>query len=230
MYRSAHYVLFVNYEDYFSAIEQQVAELGDKTGYFFSGYDCDSLALEPVSGFIDAILPTFEKLPQAVLELRTKSTQIRGLLAREPLDNVVAAFSLSPQNIIDAAEAKTPNLQKRLDAMVKLQDKGWRLGLRFDPLIYHENYRQSYAKLFQQVFARIDADQLHSVSLGGFRMPQGFFQNMVQLHPREALFAGPLEEQDGMVAYQRELESQMMDECSESLLTYIKKEQFFPCH
>ena len=36
--------------------------------WFFSGYDCDSLALEPVTGFAASTLDLFEGLPGACLE------------------------------------------------------------------------------------------------------------------------------------------------------------------
>lgn len=228
MYQSAHYVLFVNYEDFFQSIEQTMRD-NQQRAYFFSGYDCDSLALEPISGFIESTLPIFSKLPDAILELRTKSTQVRGLLDREPMGNVVVAFSLSPENIVEALEAKTPSLQKRLDAAKRLQERGWQVGLRFDPVIYYQDYEQHYTELFEQTFSQLDASTLHSVSLGAFRMPQGFFQKMQRLFPREVLFSSPFEECQGMLSYRQDIEKSMMDFCSRQLLTYIGKEQFFPC-
>ena len=43
---------------------------------------------------------------------------------------------MNPQNIIKEFEQKTPNLNKRLDSLKKLQDNGWNIGLRFDPIFY----------------------------------------------------------------------------------------------
>ena len=57
MYRSANYVLFVNFEDFDQAIMEKVAAFPNKELYFFSGYDCDSLALEPVTCFGEHFLP-----------------------------------------------------------------------------------------------------------------------------------------------------------------------------
>ena len=45
MYRSANYVLFVNYEDFVAGIDTVLERHGGEDAYFFSGYDCDSLAL-----------------------------------------------------------------------------------------------------------------------------------------------------------------------------------------
>jgi len=47
MYSSANYVVFVNYEDFTNQILSQ-SESSDVNKWFFSGYDCDSLAFEPI--------------------------------------------------------------------------------------------------------------------------------------------------------------------------------------
>ncbi|HFE37280.1 MAG TPA: DNA photolyase, partial [Gammaproteobacteria bacterium] len=209
MYRSANYVLFVNFEDFAEEIKKISQRHRHQTVYFFSGYDCDSLALEPVTRFVEFILPVFECLENAYLELRTKSTQIRHLIERPVLDNCIVAFSLSPDNIVNALEDKTPTLGKRLDAMRKLQKKGWKIGLRFDPLIYFEAYQAAYAALFQRVFKALNVNSIHSVSLGGFRMPENFFKNIVKLYPEEKLFACWLDTSEGMVSYANELAKEM---------------------
>ena len=229
MYQSANYVLFVNYEDFQQDIKQLCLASPTENLHFFSGYDCDSLALEPVTGFAEQFLPFFATLPNAWLELRTKSTQVRSLLNREPLPRCIVAFSLSPDEIAQKVEAKAPSVARRLDALVKLQEQGWQIGLRFDPLIYQAGYQQQYLDLFEQVFARINLDQLHSVSLGVFRLPENFFKKVHKLYPEEKLFASPLVSQQGMVSYQQELEQAMMNYCSEQLLTYIPADKFFPC-
>jgi DNA repair photolyase len=229
MYRSANYVLFVNYEEFDSAIEE-VARQTDEPAYFFSGYDCDSLALEPVTGFIKHILPLFRKLDNAWLELRTKSTQIRCLLEVKAMTNCIVAFSLSPKVLAQALEHKAPPLSNRLDALEKLQQAGWPIGLRFDPMIYCDNYQSLYDDFFEQVFARIDLQLLHSVSLGAFRLPQGFYLNMIKLYPEEKLFAGPLTASQPMVSYEAALEREMLAFCRTKLLQLMPDNKLFICH
>ena len=230
MYRSAHYVLFVNYESFADDIVKTANEYPAESSFFYSGYDCDSLALEPVTNFVDFILPVFEKLPSATLELRTKSTQIRGLLDRPAINNCVVAFSLSPDNIVEHLEAKTPSLSKRIEAMKKLQAKGWQIGLRFDPLIYHTGYQANYAQMLKEVAQSLDASLIHSISLGAFRMPEKFFRNMIKLYPKERLFAGSLAENDGMVSYEKQKEIEMTQFCHSELLKYWADEYIFPCY
>lgn len=229
MYQSANYVLFVNYEDFQAEIRQICEKTPRETIHFFSGYDCDSLALEPVTGFAGQFLPFFATLPSAWLELRTKSTQIRSLVGRAPLPRCVVAFSLSPSEIATRVENKAPTLERRLAAIEKLQQQGWLIGLRFDPLIYQTGYQQQYQQLFEQVFGMIDLKQLHSVSLGVFRLPESYFKKINKLYPEEKLFASPLQHKNGMVSYQQELEQEMMEFCNKQILNHIPASKFFPC-
>jgi spore photoproduct lyase len=229
MYQSANYVLFINYEDFQDEIKQRCAETPTEPVHFFSGYDCDSLALEPVTGFAEQFLPIFETIPNAWLELRTKSTQVRSLLSREAFPRCIVAFSLNPDEIATKVEAKAPSLERRLDALLKLQTHGWQIGLRFDPMIYQLGYQQQYQHLFEQVFSVIKLESLHSVSLGAFRLPEKYFKKVHKLFPDEKLFVSPLENNQGMISYKEALEQEMTNFCTEQLLRYIPKERFFPC-
>ena len=99
MYSSANYVLFVNYEDFYSQIETTISDNAKGRITFFSGYDCDSLAFEKISGFLKNTLPVFSGLERADLELRTKSVQLEPLLSMEPQQNCIVAFSLMPEEL-----------------------------------------------------------------------------------------------------------------------------------
>jgi spore photoproduct lyase len=228
-YRSAHYVLFVNFETFEQAMDDALVRAGGRELWFFSGYDCDSLALEPVSGFAAHFLAFFASRAQARLELRTKSTQVRVLLEREPLDNVVVAFSFTPEPVSRALEHRVPPVAKRIAAMARLQRSGWRVGVRLDPLIYTPDYRDAYQRLLADVFGALDLEALHSVSLGGFRLPRPYYKTIQRLYPEEPLFAGPLALCEGMVSYVSELEQELSRFCTRELLRYIPQERLFPC-
>ena len=229
MYRSAHYVLFVNYEDFSKDIEDKINEAHDEV-HFFSGYDCDSLALEPVTKFLEYFLPVFREHPSALLEIRTKSTQIRTLLNTEPLENCVIAWSFTPAEIANALEHKTPSVDRRIESIIKLQGKGWRIGLRFDPLIYSSEFKSEYRKLFTNTLQICNPELLHSVTLGSFRLPKGYFKSLKNMYPEERLFASPLDEANGMFSYKEKIRSEMLNFCRQEILNYIPEEKFFPCH
>lgn len=254
MYQSANHVVFANYDAFFSEISRISHQHKNEATWFFSGYDCDSLALEPVTHFMSHCLDFFSqsakrpsakngKVPaNAHLEIRTKSTQIRNLLKREPQSNCVIAYSLSPQPIVAEIEHKTPSLSKRIDALKQLQQQGWPIGLRFDPLIAAENFEQLYSDMFDEVFDGLDMSNIHSISLGTFRLPKPFFKKIIKLYPEEPMLAVSLEQTNtdtasqnnkpgqAMVSYPQSLEQDMMSFCSNRILATIDASRFFPCH
>ena len=225
MYRSANYVLFINYEEFLDEMDQLV--MPGRQTWFFSGYDGDSLALEPVTGFAASMLPWFEQRPDAWLELRTKSTQIDALLARKPLPNVVTAFSFTPEPVWKATEHRVPAVERRTMAMVQLARAGWPVALRIDPLIWHSHYQKHYRELFLQLFKHVPEAMVHSVTTGPFRMPQPFFRNMERLYPEEPLFAAGLETRGKMVSYPLEREREMIDFCVQELGNHVPAEKIY---
>lgn len=228
MFRSAHYVLFVNYEDFQESIESTVVSWPDEDVYFFSGYDGDSLALESLTGFVREFVPFFARHPRAFLELRTKSATVRPLLGQEPPGNVIVAFSFTPAAAGEALEHGVPPLDVRVGAMRELARRGYQLGLRFDPLVYVKDYRRHYRELFERIFTVLDAGALHSVSFGPFRTPRDYFQRMRNLYPEEKLFAGLLEE-SSMVSYPEALDAEMRHFCDEELKRFVPSSVLFPC-
>ena len=229
MYRSAHYVLFVNFEDFAQDILAKIHHRQTNSVYFYSGYDCDSLALEPISRFTEYFVPLFRDHKNAWFELRTKSTQIRHLLEMDPIPNCVIAYSFTPEAVSVALEHKVPALAKRIDAVRKLQQRGWPVALRFEPLIYHEGFEENYRKLFSVLFSQLDASKLHSVSIGLFRMPNDYYANIVKLYPDEKLFAGGLQKGKRLSGYDVATENAMVRACQTELLHHIPPDIYYRC-
>ncbi len=227
MFRSANYVLFVNYEDFLDDIDATLARVGES--WFFSGYDCDSLAFEPITRFADTFLPFFAERPRAWLELRTKSVQARALTEREPIPNCVVAFSFTPEAVHGELERGVPSVRRRIEVAADLQRRGWKIGLRFDPLLHTESYRADYGELFEQVFAAVDPRALHSISLGVFRLPKSYFERAWRLYPEEPLFAGPQSEHDGMISLPARDERDLFDFCRDQLGRWVSSEVFHLC-
>lgn len=229
MYHSANYVLFVNYESFQDAIWEQLQQVDDQA-YFFSGYDCDSLAYEPVTGFVENFIPFFKKHPKAILELRTKSTNIKSLLKYEAIPNCVVAFSYTPEEIAKEVELKVPAIQKRIEAMSQLAERGWRIGLRLDPLIYKHNFEEHYKSLIKQIFSKIKAEQIHSVSVGPMRFPTKMFQKLIKLYPKDKLLAQPMIKRKQNMTYSEEKENAIKHFVLKELENYMNRALIFECN
>ncbi len=227
MYQSAFWVVFVNYEDFAARIAETVAAQPGEACWFFSGYDCDSLAFDAVTGFAEHFLPFFETLDGAWLELRTKSTRIRPLLARAPLERAVVAVSLAPDRVARALEHGAPPPARRLEALRRIGLAGWKLGLRFDPLVGYDAFRKDYAALIEAAFEILDPAWIHSVTLGPLRFPKAMYEAIRGLYPEEPLFAGPLAAGNGRVSYPEAMEAEMRDYCASEIRRALPAERIF---
>ena len=229
MYSSANYVIFVNFEDFDIAIKKTIEKNINSKLTFFSGYDCDSLALENVTGFAKHILSIFRKYPQIEIEFRTKSIQKEPFLSMKPMQNVILAYSLMPELMSNSLDNKAPSISKRIRVISELASKGWKIGLRFDPLIHGENWKELYKELLENIYNNISLDCLHSVSFGSLRFPKRMFKDIFKLYPNEPLFTSPLSLNNKMISYDIEIEEEMTSYCKNLSLKYINEDQIFKC-
>jgi spore photoproduct lyase len=226
---SAHYLLFVNYEDFFVEIKKEINKNRLEKTYFFSGYDCDSLAFDGITGFIESFLPIFQKNKNGILELRTKSTQINKILKYKPIDNCIIAFSFTPENISKLIEHKTPSVKKRIVAMKKLANAGWKLGLRFDPIIPACNFAKIYENLFKNIATNIDEKNLHSISFGMMRFPKKMFKKMNKENSNKRILSLTLENRKGIYSYNEKMENKLENIIVSKLKKYMKNTPIYNC-
>ena len=226
---SAHYLLFINYEDFFLEIKKKLKINNSQKNYFFSGYDCDSLALDGITGFVDYFLPIFKKNKNAVLEIRTKSIQINKILKYKSFNNCVIAFSFTPENISKLVEHKVPSVKKRIDAMKKLVEKGWKIGLRFDPIIPACNFAKIYEKLFLDISKNIPNDSIHSISFGMMRFPKKMFKKIIKENSGKRINLLDLENKNGIYSYSDVKKKKFENIIYKKLRKHIKNVPIYNC-
>ena len=220
MFNSANFVIFTNFNDFINEIKKKTLDKSHKL-CFFSGYDCDSLALERITGFLKIFLKNFKEINNAYLEVRTKSCNIEVLKNIEPIKNVIVAYSLNPEILVKGFEQKTPSLKKRIDSIKFLQDQGWKIGLRFDPVINYKKNKLIYKKFFNYIFSQFQVEKIHSVTTGFFRMPNNFFNKLVNIRPEDSLIFNQLKKEN-----LTELNDQKK-ECEKELRKFVNQKILF---
>jgi len=172
MYPSANMVVFVNIEDFFAEVDKIL----QKNSLFLSiSYDTDLLAVESIFGFAKMWIEFAKSRNNLRIEIRTKSININNLDLNH---NVILSFSLSPQEIIDKYELKTPSLKQRIKAIKKVINKGYKPSIAIDPIIKILNYKKIYRKFVENLFNEIDYRDIDSIIIGSFRMNSTQFKNI----------------------------------------------------
>ena len=155
-----------------------------------TGEITDSLALEPYIGFAREVVPFFAQQPNVLLELKTKSDCVDGLVGLDPKERVVVSWSMNPQRVIDTDEHGTASLEERLRAARRCQEAGYRLGFHFDPMIEYPGWENDYCRLVEEIFATVDWRRISWLSLGVLRQTPGLKRTMRERFPRSELPTG----------------------------------------
>jgi spore photoproduct lyase len=150
----------------------------------------DSLALDPLLGFSAELVPFFAERQNALLELKTKSDCVEGLLALDPKDRVVVSWSLTPPEIVERDEHGTASFSARLEAARRVQAAGYKLGFHFDPLIEYPGWEEGYRDTVTRVFSAIDPRRVAWVSLGSLRLTPALRATMRRRFPQTRLLSG----------------------------------------
>lgn len=182
--------IFSNVED---LIEEAHRLLSRHRRFFFrigTGEITDSLALDPYIGFSAEVVPFFAAQPNVLLELKTKSDRVEGLLGLDPKDRVVVSWSMNPERVIEGDEHLTASFEERLAAARRCQEAGYKLGFHFDPLIEYPGWETDYREMVERIFATIDHRRIAWISMGVLRNTPALKRIMRERFPSTGLLSG----------------------------------------
>jgi spore photoproduct lyase len=174
-------------------IDQVLKEIDSKPECTFrvgTGEFTDSLAIDPITCWSDVLVPRFSVRKNAVLELKTKTTQIDRLVAGKYRDRIIVSWSLNSPYISVHEEHKAASLKKRLEAARQCQSEGFVLGFHFDPLIPHPNWKDEYLRTIELMDEYIDPKGIIWISLGSFRFMPGLKPIIRKRHPGSCVLDG----------------------------------------
>ena len=206
MYPSGNLVIFVNLEDTFSEVKRLLRE---HEVYLCVSYDTDLMALEDVTGFVLKWIKFAAEQPRLKLEIRTKCGRTDLWQKFAPQKNVIFAFTLSPQEIIEKYEHRTSSLASRISCAKMAAEQGFSVRLCFDPMIYIPGWRKYYAALWEQVVEQMDMDNVCDVSVGSFRISQEYLKKIRRVLPDSAVVQFPFENSGGFYHYPDNLMEEM---------------------
>lgn len=229
MYPSGNLVIFVNLEDVFAAVAETSRE---HPVYLCVSYDTDLLAIEHITGYavrwIEFVQEQNERQPGSLtIEIRTKCAARELWRTIQPQTDVICAFTLSPQAVIDAYEHRTPSLAQRLAGAAEAMQAGFPVRLCFDPMIYCHDWKRQYDEMLAQVYEKIDVEKLVDVSVGTFRISQDYLKKLRRSEPYSAVVQFPYQNDGGVYHYPTGLMEEMERYMTERLAEHIPGEKIF---
>ena len=182
-------VQFSNLEEFYSIFETELSAHGTKDTIFRVGPGefTDTLMFDDVTNISSRLIDIASHYINVMLELKTKSNNIKHLLDIKKKGNTVIAWTLSPERNILLYEKDTASLTQRIEAAHFASQAGYKIAIHFDPIIIYKEWEKDYNDILDRVFNTINHSNLAWISIGGFRYTPGFKNILKRKFPYEEM-------------------------------------------
>lgn len=215
-FSSGDIVVFVNYDD--MAMEIEKIGKNKRNVIIYAGDFSDSLLFDNLTGFTDYFYEFLRENENISMEIRTKRGNINNLLKKEPIDNLIIAVSISPEEIIKRYEGGTMGLKGRIDILKDASFHGYKIGIRMDPIIDFSN-ADLYVEALVEVLESVKRENIHSIGIGTLRMTKDLYKTILRRRKRNKII-NKLKFISGMYRYNLEMRENYYDKLEEIIRKY----------
>ena len=184
--------VFVNLKDELNRVGYIIDSHPERIFRIGTGEFTDSLALDYITDWSKIHSSFIRGRKNAVLEFKTKTDQVRGLLSSPYRERIIVSWSLNSTYIASREEHGAPTIEKRLQAAKECQKEGIVIGFHFDPLIRHANWREGYLRTIEMLDRYIDPNRTIWISLGCLRYSPALKLIIRRRKPRTDILDGEL--------------------------------------
>ena len=148
--KCAYLRLFVNREAMLEKIIK-TAEKSEKELTFEIGSNSDLILENTITNNLKWTIENFQKVKQGKLTFPTKFDMVDDILPLNHQGKVIIRMSVNPEEIINRVEFGTSRLKGRIEAINKLKEAGYSIGILIAPVILVENWKLLYQELIQRL-------------------------------------------------------------------------------
>lgn len=145
--KCAYLRLFVNREEMLEKIIKETNKSEEEL-VFEIGSNSDLILENTITGNLVWTIENFAKNNKGYLTFPTKFDMVDDLLNLDHRGRIIVRISVNPQEIIKNVEIGTSNLEGRINAINKLCDAGYKVGILVAPIILVDNWKELYEGLF----------------------------------------------------------------------------------
>lgn len=174
-----------------------------------TGQSSDSLMWGNSHRILDILTEFANSHPNVILELKTKSDNIRHLLSREVPPNVICTWSLNTPTIISYEEPGTASLERRLRAARQAVEHGIVVGFHLHPIIHYTDWQEDYADIVHQICSLFQPEQVAMLSLGTLTFTKRVARKIRERGIASKILKMELVESDGKLSYPEEMKLEL---------------------
>ena len=146
--KCAYLRLFVNREQMLEKIIK-TAEKFEKDLTFEIGSNSDLVLENTITDNLVWTIEKFKDAKKGKLTFPTKFDMVEPLLELDHRGKVITRMSLNPEELINRVEFGTSKLKNRIEAINKLADAGYEVGILIAPIMLVENWKELYENLLK---------------------------------------------------------------------------------
>jgi spore photoproduct lyase len=173
-YRAAYPFIAVRVQ--YDEIKRQLEKRLSKTQapiMFNSGELADSLSMEHLTRAAREFIPWFGNTGNGYLFMLTKSANnVNLILNLHHNGHTKIAWSINNKEVSQKFEIGATSFERRLEAAYKVQQAGYPVRIRLDPIVPFDGWQKAYSQTIRQVFDRVAPER---VTLGTLRFEKGFY-------------------------------------------------------
>ena len=148
--KCAYLRLFVNREQMLEKIVKTSLK-SDKELTFEIGSNSDLILENTITNNLIWTIENFKNTEKGKLTFPTKFDMVEPILPLEHKGKIIVRMSVNPEEIINRVEFGTSRLQGRIEAINKLKEAGYQIGILIAPVIFVENWKELYLQLIQRL-------------------------------------------------------------------------------
>ena len=201
----------------------------DKNYHIGTGQSSDSLLWGNKEGIMEALFEFAKENQNVILELKSKSKNIKYLLENDVPKNILCTWSLNPTTIVENEEHLSASLEERIESARALADKGVLVGFHFHPIVVYENYLEEYKEVVQRVLKTFSADEVVLVSMGTLTFIKPVIKKLRERSFKSKILQMPLIDASGKYSYPLETKLEMFKGVYDAFEPWHKKVYFYLC-
>lgn len=148
--KCAYLRLFVNREQMLDKLKN-TANKSEKDLVFEIGSNSDLVLENTITGNLEWTIDNFKDNPKGKITFPTKFDMVEPILDLNHNGKVIVRMSLNPEEIINRVEFGTSRLKNRLEAINKLVEAGYEVGILIAPIILVDNWKELYENLLKEM-------------------------------------------------------------------------------
>ena len=152
--KCAYLRLFVNREQMLDKIIK-TANNAEEDYVFEIGSNSDLILENSITNNLVWTIENFKKAPKGKLTFPTKFDMVDPILNLDHQKKMIIRMSVNPAEIINKVEFGTSRLKQRIEAINKLVEADYEVGILVAPIILVDDWKKLYTELFEELYQQL---------------------------------------------------------------------------